>query len=111
MTGFVDQGGDPTGTGTGGPGYSFNGGAPKSASGLHGWRPGHGQLGQLEQRREPVLLRRRQGWRRAAPLYSYFGQVTSGMTVVNKINADGSSSSTGPRTVVHKILKVTISVS
>ena len=32
VTGFVDQGGDPTGTGTGDPGYSFNGGAPKSAT-------------------------------------------------------------------------------
>ena len=45
------------------------------------------------------------------PLYSYFGQVTSGMAVVNKINADGSSSSAGTPKVVHKVLKVTISVS
>jgi len=45
------------------------------------------------------------------PLYSYFGQVTSGMAIVNKINADGSASSTGTPTVVHKIIKVTISVS
>ena len=32
IVGFMDQGGDPTGTGSGSPGYSFNGGAPKSAA-------------------------------------------------------------------------------
>ena len=43
------------------------------------------------------------------PVYSYFGQVTSGMSVVNKINADGSASSAGTPRVAHKILKLTIS--
>ena len=41
--------------------------------------------------------------------YSVFGQVISGISVVDKINADGSQS--GTPTKYHKILKVSISES
>jgi cyclophilin family peptidyl-prolyl cis-trans isomerase len=43
------------------------------------------------------------------PNYSLFGHVTSGMSVVDKINADGNPNSNGvPPKVTHRILSVTI---
>jgi cyclophilin family peptidyl-prolyl cis-trans isomerase len=47
------------------------------------------------------------------PSYSLFGRVISGMDVVDKINADGSasSSSTGTPTNLHRMISVTISES
>ena len=50
-----------------------------------------------------------------APNYSYFGNVTGGLSVVNAINKDGTSAATTnescPPKVVHKIIKVTITES
>ena len=43
------------------------------------------------------------------PAYSVFGQVTSGMNIVEKINSDGAQS--GTPNVYHKIIKVTITAS
>jgi cyclophilin family peptidyl-prolyl cis-trans isomerase len=47
------------------------------------------------------------------PSYSLFGKVTSGISVVDKINADGSaaSSSTGTPVTLHRMISVTISES
>jgi cyclophilin family peptidyl-prolyl cis-trans isomerase len=44
-----------------------------------------------------------------SPDYSVFGQVTSGMNIVEKINSDGTSA--GTPNVYHKIVKVTITES
>ncbi|MGD0809844.1 MAG: peptidylprolyl isomerase [Acidimicrobiales bacterium] len=109
ITGFVDQGGDPKGTGEGGPGYSFNGGAPKSASVYTAGALAMANSGTSSSDGSQFFFVVGKGGAELQPLYSYFGQVTSGMAVVNKINADGSAS--GTPTVVHKILKVTINVS
>lgn len=111
VTGFVDQGGDPTGTGSGGPGYSFNGGAPKSAAVYTAGALAMANSGSSSSDGSQFFIVVGKGGAELQPLYSYFGQVTSGMNVVNKINADGSPSSTGTPKVVHKIVKVTISVS
>jgi cyclophilin family peptidyl-prolyl cis-trans isomerase len=111
VTGFVDQGGDPTGTGSGSPGYSFNGGAPKSASVYTAGALAMANSGSSSSDGSQFFIVVGKGGAELQPLYSYFGQVTSGMAVVNKINADGSSSSAGTPKVVHKVLKVTISVS
>jgi peptidyl-prolyl cis-trans isomerase B (cyclophilin B) len=49
-----------------------------------------------------------------APNYSYFGNVTGGLSVVNAINQDGTSmaaSESCPPKVMHRIIKVTISES
>jgi cyclophilin family peptidyl-prolyl cis-trans isomerase len=110
ITGFVDQGGDPTGTGTGGPGYSFNGGEPKTAKVYTA-----GALAMANDGGNPATDGSQfffvvdKGGLSLKPLYSYFGQVTAGMSVVNKINADGSAS--GTPAVIDKILKVTITES
>ena len=45
-----------------------------------------------------------------APSYTLFGQVISGISVVTKINADGSTSGVPPK-VTHHILSVTITQS
>ena len=45
-----------------------------------------------------------------APNYTLFGKVTSGTSVVDKINTDGSSSGVPP-TVLHRMISVTIAVS
>ena len=63
IPGFVLQGGDPTGTGSGGPGYRFADELP-AAGPLQGRVAGHGQRGAQHQR-QPVL--RDQRPRRGAP--------------------------------------------
>jgi len=111
VTGFVDQGGDPTGTGEGGPGYSFNGGAPKSAkvytAGAVAMANSTGPASDGSQ----FFIVVGHGGAGLTANYSYFGQVTAGMSVVNKINADGSAGEQGTPKVVHKILRVTITES
>ena len=53
IPGFVLQGGDPTGSGSGGPGYRFDDELP-AAGALPGGLAGHGQRG-AEHQRQPVL--------------------------------------------------------
>jgi peptidyl-prolyl cis-trans isomerase B (cyclophilin B) len=45
------------------------------------------------------------------PDYTLFGQVTSGMSVVDKISADGLANTGTPPKVIHRMLTVTISSS
>lgn len=104
---FVVQGGDPTGTGSGGPGYSFADELPKA---------GAYQIGSVAMANSGPNTNGSQffivvGSQGVAlpPKYSLFGQVTSGMSVVNQIAKDGSAS--GTPTVTHKMTKVTITES
>ncbi len=112
---FVNQGGDPTGTGTGGPGYSFNGGAPKSTDVYTAGALAMANSGSPSSDGSQFFFVVGNGGKELTANYSYFGQVTGGMSVVNKINDDGSSAAaTGgncPPKVVHKIVKVTITES
>jgi cyclophilin family peptidyl-prolyl cis-trans isomerase len=115
-TGFVDQGGDPTGTGTGGPGYSFNGGTPKSASVYTNGALAMANSGSAStDGSQFFIVVGNTGPTTLTALYSYFGNVTAGLSVVNAINKDGSSAATThdscPPRVVHKIIKVTITES
>ncbi len=113
IQGFVDQTGDPTGTGEGGPGYQFADELPKTSSPQY-------PLGSLAMANSGpntngsqfFIVAGPQG-ETLAPNYSLFGQVTSGMSVVDKINADGSSSSssTGAPTTLHRMISVTVSES
>ncbi len=87
---FVLQGGDPTGTGTGGPGYRFNDELPK---------PGRYELGSLAMANAGADTNGSQffvisGPQGAAlpPKYSLFGKVVSGLDVVAAIDAIGTSS-------------------
>lgn len=106
IKGFMNQGGDPEGTGRGGPGYTIpdefpqegeyevgsiamaNTGAPNSGGSQFFIVTGDAGVGLPAQ-------------------YSLFGKVTEGMETVKKIEADGSDTD-GPPAKVHTIESVTI---
>jgi cyclophilin family peptidyl-prolyl cis-trans isomerase len=106
---FVDQTGDPTGTGMGGPGYQFADELPKTASPQY-------PLGSVAMANSGAntngsqffIVAGSQG-ESLAPSYTLFGKVTSGMSVVSTINAAGASSGT-PATL-HRMVSVTIATS
>lgn len=104
IPGFVVQGGDPTGTGTGGPGYTFADELPKAGSYKLG-SVAMANSGPNTNGSQFFIVVGKQG-EQLPPKYSLFGQVTKGMSVVQKIAADGTSS--GTPTVVHKMISVTI---
>ena len=115
-TGFVDQGGDPTGTGAGGPGYSFNGGAPKSTAVYTAGALAMANSGSPSSDGSQFFFVVGQGGKELTANYSYFGQTAgaSSLAVVNKINAGGSSASVNsscPPAVVYKITNITITES
>ena len=90
IPGFVLQGGDPTGTGTGGPGYRFKDELPK---------PGRYELGSLAMANAGPDTNGSQffvisGPQGAAlpPKYSLFGKVVAGLDVVAAIDAIGTTS-------------------
>jgi peptidyl-prolyl cis-trans isomerase B (cyclophilin B) len=89
---FVLQCGDPTGTGSGGPGYSFNdenlGGATYAAGTVAMANAGPNTNGsQFFFVTKDTTLR---------PNYTPFGVVTSGMDVLAKIAAGGEDDQNGP---------------
>jgi peptidylprolyl isomerase/peptidyl-prolyl cis-trans isomerase B (cyclophilin B) len=92
IPGFVVQGGDPTGTGTGGPGYRFADELP---------RPGRYEIGSLAMANagpntngsQFFIISGTQGTA-LPPLYSLFGQAVSGLDVLAAIEATGSPSGT-----------------
>jgi len=116
-TGFVDQGGDPTGTGSGGPGYSFDGGAPKSASVYTAGALAMANSGSPKSDGSQFFFVVDGGGKQLSPNYSYFGQALNqaSIAVINKINAGGTSAAatggTCPPKVVYKVNDITISVS
>ncbi|MGC8628391.1 MAG: peptidylprolyl isomerase [Acidimicrobiales bacterium] len=88
VPGFVLQGGDPTGTGTGGPGYRFEDELP---------RPGRYELGSLAMANAGPNTNGSQFFIvsgpsgvRLPPQYSLFGKVVSGLDVVAAIDAVGT---------------------
>ncbi len=111
-TGFINQGGDPTGTGMGGPGHSFNGGAPTSSSVYTGGALAMANSGSPSSDGSQFFFVVGSGGKDLSASYSYFGKVVGGMNVVNKINAGGSSAATTndicPPKVVHKVIEITI---
>ena len=110
---FMDQTGDPTGTGSGGPGYQFADELPKTASPQY-------PLGSLAMANSGANTNGSQFFVVAgpqgeslAPSYTLFGKVASGMDVVEKINAGGAAStnSQGTPVTLHRMVSVTISSS
>jgi peptidylprolyl isomerase len=105
IPGFVLQGGDPQGTGTGGPGYRFEDELPK---------PGRYELGSLAMANAGPDTNGSQffvisGPDGAAlpPKYSLFGQVVSGLEVVADIDAIGTRSGTPKERVVIESVTIT----
>jgi peptidylprolyl isomerase/peptidyl-prolyl cis-trans isomerase B (cyclophilin B) len=92
IPGFVLQGGDPTGTGTGGPGYKFEDELPA---------PGRYQIGSLAMANAGPHTNGSQFFVisgpdgvRLPPQYALFGAVVSGGDVVTAIDALGTRSGT-----------------
>jgi peptidylprolyl isomerase len=90
IPGFVLQGGDPTGTGTGGPGYKFEDELPK---------PGRYELGSLAMANAGPNTNGSQFFVisgpngvQLPPQYSLFGKVIDGLDVVATIDALGTQS-------------------
>jgi cyclophilin family peptidyl-prolyl cis-trans isomerase len=111
---FVDQTGDPTGTGSGGPGYTIPDELPAKASNAADQYPlgsvAMANTGQPNTGGSQWFIVAGAEGESLSNTYSLFGQVTSGMNVVEKINAQGSSSGSPPD-VTHRMLKVTITSS
>jgi cyclophilin family peptidyl-prolyl cis-trans isomerase len=90
IPGFVLQGGDPTGSSSGGPGYRFDDELPK---------PGRYELGSLAMANAGPNTNGSQFFvisgpdgMRLPPLYALFGKVVKGLDVVATINDTGSPS-------------------
>ena len=115
IPGFVVQGGDPNPpsnasaapSGPQGPGFVVQGEVPKAGAYQVGTvamaKTGAQPAGATES--QFFIVTGSQGTS-LPPLYSIFGQVTSGMGVVNRISAAGSAS--GTPSVTHRIVSVTI---
>ena len=110
---FMDQTGDPTGTGSGGPGYQFDDELPATANPQY-------PLGSVAMANSGPNTNGSQFFIVAgpegeslAPSYTIFGKVISGMSVVDQINAGGSaaSSSTGTPVTLHRMISVKITES
>ena len=115
----MDQTGDPTGTGSGGPGYQFTEAGPATATPQY-------PIGSVAMANSDnpasnnpstngsqfFVVTGPEG-ESLAPDYTVFGKVISGMDVLDKINADGSAatSSAGTPAKLHRIVSVTVTVS
>jgi cyclophilin family peptidyl-prolyl cis-trans isomerase len=105
IPGFVLQGGDPQGTGTGGPGYRFEDELPK---------PGRYELGSLAMANagpntngsQFFIISGPQGMR-LPPSYSLFGKVVTGLDVVAAIDAIGTKSGKPKERVVIESVTIT----
>jgi cyclophilin family peptidyl-prolyl cis-trans isomerase len=114
IPGFVDQTGDPTGTGSGGPGYTIPDELPAKASNPNDQYPlgsvAMANTGQPHSGGSQWFIVAGAQGESLSNAYSLFGHVTSGMSVVEKINSQGSASGVPPD-VTHRMLKVTITSS
>jgi len=92
VPGFVIQGGDPQGTGSGGPGYKFIDEVPQAGA----YKAGSlamANSGPNTNGSQFFIVVSDDGAKQLQPLYSLFGDVTAGMDVVKKIEALGDASS------------------
>jgi cyclophilin family peptidyl-prolyl cis-trans isomerase len=107
VTDFMDQTGDPEGTGRGGPGYKFDDEIPDGYT----YKAGDVAMansGPNTNGSQFFLVASDNGAKALTASYSPFGTVTKGMDVVTAINNDGSPDQAGTPKVTHKIVSVTI---
>ena len=108
IPGFMAQTGDPTGTGSGGPGYSFADELPTGAYPLFGVAMANSGPNTNGSQFFIVTGSVGEG---LPDSYSLFGKVTSGTSTIMAINDEGNSdpNSNGvPPVVTHRILTITI---
>lgn len=102
---FMAQGGDPSGDGSGGPGYEFDDELPKQGDYEVG-SVAMANAGPDTNGSQFFIITGDSGVQ-LPPSYSLFGKVTKGMDAVEKIEADGSAGDGAPGKV-HTIESVTI---
>jgi cyclophilin family peptidyl-prolyl cis-trans isomerase len=83
----VIQGGDPTGTGTGGPGYTIKDEKPKSAAAYKPYSVAMANSGRPNSGGSQFFISTADNSKGLQPDYAVFGQVASGQAVVDKIAA------------------------
>lgn len=115
IPGFMNQTGDPTGTGTGGPGYTIPDEFPKPAKNPADQYPigavAMANTGQPNSGGSQFFIVTGSEGESLQPDYTLFGQVTAGMAVVQKINDDGNANPSAngePPKVLHRMISVTI---
>ena len=115
VPGFMIQGGDPTGTGTGGPGYTIPDEFPKPGNPTFPlYSVAMANTGAAHSGGSQFFIVTGSEANTIGNKYSLFGQVISGFNVVKIIQDAGnpSTSSNGiPPLVTHRILNITISES
>lgn len=108
---FMDQTGDPTGTGEGGPGYTIaDENPPKAANAAQQYPLGSvamANTGQPNSGGSQFFIVAGPEGESLPNSYALFGSVTSGMDVVNTINQQGSAQGVPPD-VTQRIISVTI---
>jgi peptidyl-prolyl cis-trans isomerase B (cyclophilin B) len=108
---FMDQTGDPTGTGSGGPGYTIQDENPPKASDPSDQYPigsvAMANTGAPNSGGSQFFIVTGPEGESLPNTYALFGQVTSGMNVVDTINQQGSAAGVPPD-VTQRMLSVTI---
>jgi cyclophilin family peptidyl-prolyl cis-trans isomerase len=115
IRGEFAQGGDPTGTGKGGPGYAWTGNTPPASCWAKkdcypGWSVAYANTTGPSTNGSQFFIVVPGGGTGLQPDYTLFGTVVKGRAVVAKIVADGGSpaSEVGTPAVVHHIISVRI---
>jgi cyclophilin family peptidyl-prolyl cis-trans isomerase len=107
ITGFMDQTGDPTGSGSGGPGYEFAN--ENTQSSYLAGQVAMANSGGTDTDGSQFFVLVDPYTPPSGDSYSLFGAVTSGGSVVDAINGQGSSSGTPKK--LFRIISITISSS
>jgi cyclophilin family peptidyl-prolyl cis-trans isomerase len=109
IPGFMIQGGDPTGTGSGGPGYTIPDEYPKVGNPTYPlYSIAMANTGQPHTGGSQFFIVTGTSGETLQNSYSLFGQVISGFAAVRKIQNEGSAAGIPPD-VTNRMLSVTIS--
>jgi cyclophilin family peptidyl-prolyl cis-trans isomerase len=113
IPGFMIQGGDPTGTGRGGPGYTIPDEYPKTGNPTYPlYSIAMANQNAAHTGGSQFFIVTGAGGETLSATYSLFGQVMSGIKAVKIIQNAGNSSTAAngvPPIVTHRILNITIS--
>lgn len=112
IQGFMVQGGDPTGTGRGGPGYNIPDEFPTWPNPYEIGTLAMANTGRPNSGGSQFFIVTGPSGVSLPPAYTAFGRVTEGMDVVNHISLDGAPpydpTGSGIPLVTHKIIRMTI---
>lgn len=112
IPGFVIQGGDPTGTGEGGPGYTIPDELPLTATPQYPlYSVAMANEGSAHTGGSQFFIVTGASGESLSPTYTLFGQVVAGLSVISTINSEGNPSNDSggvPPLVTQRMLRVTI---